>query len=229
MTERFVAVLAPRGSAGAAPPGVDPGKFRLALLEDTYELASDMGRVTAALAIRPDDHPTAEAVTWPGTPLVRLSPDRRAGDTADTGDAGEAGDTRESADEVVAALAGLADLGADEGVVLAGDAPDLPIMLLGKLFQGLEHAEAAACPAEGGGLVGLGARLPVAGWLAEAQVDLDTGDALARLRHAAPSRRALSVTPGWRRLRQPGDIANLDPGLEGWEVTRALLSGRHHS
>jgi hypothetical protein len=48
---------------------------------------------------------------------------------------------------------------------------------------------------------------------------------VARLRGAAP-RRALVVTPAWRRLRTPADLGGLDPGLEGWEATRALLSAR---
>ncbi len=83
----------------------------------------------------------------------------------------------------------------------------------------------AAGPAEGGGLVVLASRLPVPPWLALSGVDLDTPDAVRRLRAAAP-RRDLVVTPRWRRLRTPADIASLDPGLEGWEATRALLSGR---
>lgn len=211
MTERFVAVLGASRSENPAPPGVDPERFRLALLEDTYELASDMGQVTAALAIQEAVHPAAEAVTWPGTPILRLSPRERTSDPS-------------GAATLAETLTGLSGLGADEGVVLAGDAPDLPIMLLGKLFQGLESGEVAACPAEGGGLVGLGARLPAAPWLGAADVGLDTSEALARLRRAAPSRRALSVSPGWRRLRRPGDVTRLDPGLEGWEATRALLS-----
>lgn len=211
MTARFVAVLSVPCSADPAPPGVDPERFRLALLEDTYELASDMGQVTAALAIREGAQPAAETVTWPGTPILHLAP---RGEAADSSGAATLTET----------LAGLYELGADEGVVLAGDAPDLPIMLLGKLFQGLETGEIAVCPAERGGLVGLGARLPVPSWLAAADVGLDTSDALTRLRAAAPSRRSLSVSPGWRRLRQPGDVGRLDPGLEGWEATRALLS-----
>jgi hypothetical protein len=32
-------------------------------------------------------------------------------------------------------------------------------------------------------------------------------------------------TPEWRRLRGPADLATLDPALEGWDATRALLGG----
>jgi len=93
------------------------------------------------------------------------------------------------------------------------------------LFRGLGVADVAACPAQSGGLVALAARLPPARWVVEAAVGLDTPDALDRLARAAPSRRSLSVGPGWHRLRAPGDLSVLDPGLEGWEATRALLSG----
>lgn len=216
MTERYAAVLALSFATSVAPPGVDAEEFRLALLEDAYEVIASTGRIAAVLALCPPDQPEAEGVTWPGTPVLRVpsppvvDPSMAYGATMDV---------------VVAVLDGLAGLGADEGGIVAGDAPDLPPMLVGKLFQGLEHADVAACPAEDGGLVALAARLPRAAWLTGAGTGLDTPDALDRLRAAAPSRRALSVSPGWRRLRRPGDVARLDPGLEGWEATRALLSG----
>jgi hypothetical protein len=111
------------------------------------------------------------------------------------------------------------------GVVVCGDAPDLPPLLVAKLFAALDTADAAACPCEGGGLVAFGTRLPVPAWVLAAGAGLDTPAATARLRAAAP-RRAFAVGPGWRRLRRPADVTRLDPGLEGWDVTRALLSGR---
>ena len=215
MTERFAAVLSLPGLMSAAPPGADRDAFRLALLEDTYEVAADMGEVTAALALGPGEQSDVQACVWPGTPVLDLSASKAT--------------AAATPDIVLGVLGGLAELGADEGVVLAPDAPDLPIMLLGKLFQALEDgdvADVAACPAEGGGLVALASRLPAPEWLTAAGVGLDTDDALARLRAAAPSRRALGVSPGWRRLRRREDISRLDPGLEGWEATRALLSGR---
>jgi hypothetical protein len=33
------------------------------------------------------------------------------------------------------------------------------------------------------------------------------------------------VAPAWRRLRGPDDLATLDPAVEGWDTTRALLGG----
>jgi hypothetical protein len=110
------------------------------------------------------------------------------------------------------------------GVVVCGDAPDLPPLLVAKLFAALDTAEAAICPCEGGGLVAIGTRLPVPAWVASSGAGLDTPAATARLRAVAP-RRALVVGPGWRRLRRPADVARLDAGLEGWDMTRALLSG----
>ncbi|NVI88416.1 hypothetical protein HUX53_14355, partial [Actinomadura sp. BRA 177] len=66
---RFAAVLAsPRH--GNVPPGVDPDEFRLALLEDTYEVVAGLELVTPALVLDPPDQPDAEAVTWPGTPIA---------------------------------------------------------------------------------------------------------------------------------------------------------------
>jgi hypothetical protein len=55
-------------------------------------------------------------------------------------------------------------------------------------------------------------------------LDLDTAEPLA-VRAAAPRSGAVAVTPGWHRLRGPADLARLDPALEGWDATRALLGG----
>jgi hypothetical protein len=196
----------------AAVLGTGPDdELSLALLEDTYEVVAGLARVGAVLAVCPAERPAVEAVTWPGTPVIRLLEETAAAGPAAL---------------LLGVLAGLGDLGADEGAVVAGDAPDLPPLLLGKLYRALGSAEVAACPAEGGGLVALAARLPVAPWLADAGVGLDTPDAWERLAAAAPRRRALASGPGWHRIRKPEDLARLDPGLEGWDATRALLARR---
>lgn len=208
---RHVAVLAEQpgtdSGSSAAPPGVDAREFRLALLEDTYDVIADMERVTAALALCPPDQPEVEALTWPDTPVLGISQDS-------------------SPAVVVAALRALYERGVEQVGIVAGDAPDLPQLLLGKLFRGLGHGDVAVCPAEGGGLVALAARLPIADWFVAANVGLDSVDAVVALRATAPSKAALSVGPGWHRIRRPADIGRLDPGLEGWESTRAVLSGR---
>ena len=199
---RFAAVLSLPARPRDVPPGIDPGEFRLALLEDTYEVVAGLDLVTPALVLDPPDQPDAEAVTWPGTPIVREA-------------------------TLAGAFAALHALGAGSAALVAQDAPDLPPLLLGKLFRAVGSAPSAACRAEDGTLVALAARLPLPGWLVAAlhDVDLDTPDALARLRAAAPRPGLVPQGPGWHRLRTLADLRRLDPGLEGWENTRALLQG----
>ncbi|WP_242885231.1 hypothetical protein [Actinomadura litoris] len=200
---RHAAVLSLPASAPHGPPGTDPGEFRLALLEDTYEVVAGLQLVTPALVLDPPAQPDAEAVTWPGTEIIREA-------------------------TLPGAFAALHRLGSAEAALVAADAPDLPPLLIGKLFRALGDAPAAACQAAGGnGLVALAARLPLPGWLAAAlaETGLDAPDALARLRAAAPRPGLVPQGPGWHRLRTPADLRHLDPGLEGWENTRALLEG----
>jgi hypothetical protein len=185
---------------------VDQDEFRLALLEDTYDVVAGLELVTPALILSGEEWPAAEAITWPGTPIVR-------------------------ADGLRAALERLGELGAEQAALIAGDAPDLPPLLIGKLFRALGHAQAAVCPAEGGGVVALAVPLPAPSWLfhgaARSGFDLfDLPDAFVRLRAAAPRPGLVQAGPGWHRLRAAADLDFLDPGLEGWESTRALLSGR---
>jgi hypothetical protein len=122
-----------------------------------------------------------------------------------------------------AALDALADTGATIGAVVSGDAPDLPGLLVGKLFGACEDRLAGVLPAPDGTLVGLATRLPRPDWLAGA--DLDRAGALDWLHAVAPVK-AVVVGPGWHRLREPADISRLDPRLDGWYATRALLSGQ---
>jgi uncharacterized protein DUF2064 len=199
VTTRYVAVLS-AGPPGQAPPGVDHEEFRLALLEDTYEVAAGMEHIVPALVLRPPVPSGAESIVWPGTEIVRE-------------------------ETLGAAFAALHRLGAEQAALIAGDAPDLPSLLIGKLFRALEHAPAAVCPAAGGGLVALAAHLPAPPWLVASGVHLDTPDALAHLRTAAPRPGLVQRGPDWHRLRAPADLSLLDPGLEGWENTRALLEG----
>jgi hypothetical protein len=220
----MAAVLVTPGVRAAAPPGVDPVDFGLALVEDSCDLAAELELVTPAIAVSHDAEQelggrSIEEFAWPGTAVLRLGPADRAGP-------GLAGQT----------LRELAALGAQQGVVLAADAPDLPGLLIGKLLRALggatRRADVAICPAEGGGLVALAAWLPPADWVlgtgsaghpGDCQVELDHTDATERLRRRAPRRGALAVVPGWHRLRSPVDVSRLDPGLEGWPATRGVL------
>jgi hypothetical protein len=72
-------------------------------------------------------------------------------------------------------------------------------------------------------LLGLAATIPAAGWLPRAGLDDLTPQSLRRL---APAVTDVAPAPGWHRLRSAADLARLDPRLEGWDATRALLSTR---
>jgi hypothetical protein len=172
----------------------------LAMLEDVVDLVEAMREVDAALAVPAGAGADVRAVTWPGMPVLELT----------------------TAPDVCGVLDAVAALGAEEAAVVCPDAPDLPALLLGKLHSALTSAQVAVCPADDGRLVALAAALPPPSWLREAHVDLDTPHAVRRLRAAAPPR-ALHVGPGWHRIGGYDDAARLDPGLEGWEATRALL------
>jgi hypothetical protein len=176
-----------------APASAAP--LDLAMFEDVVDLVADMTQVRACLVVPEGSAVAADEVAWPGMPVVAV-PDRTVG----------------------SAVAALAAIGADEAGVVAPDAPDLPALLLGKLHSALTTAEVAVCPAEDGRLVALAARLPLATWVPPVTLD----DPLDALRRAAP-RRGLHVGAGWHRVRDEADARRLDPGLEGWDNTRALL------
>ncbi|GAA1070342.1 hypothetical protein [Nocardiopsis composta] len=204
--QRTAAVLMTGETGAAPPPGVAPDAYADALTEDAYEVAAGLERCGAAVAVwspDPDRAALLEAraagVTWPGTPVLRLGGPSPLGSV----------------------LAELHRRGAELAAVLAADAPDFPPLLMAKLFRALGRAEAAASPADGGGLAAFAARLPAPAWTSG--VELDTPDAVDALTAARPARPALALVPGWHRLRTPADTARLDPGLEGWECTRALL------
>jgi len=172
----------------------------LAMLEDVVDLVEAMREVDAALAVPAGAADTVRAVTWPGMAVVDVPAAPTACDVLDA----------------------LAADGADEAGVVCPDAPDLPALLLGKLHSALTSAEVAVCPAGDGRLVALVARLPAPDWLRASGATLDDTDVVRRLRAQAP-RRALHVGPGWHRMRGAEDASMLDPGLEGWDATRAVL------
>lgn len=191
-------LLADAPATGACPPGVDPGRFALALAEDVIDLLEQLAEVEVAIAYAPGRRAEAEQVRWPGMSLFELP----------------------AGGQVGAALGLLAAAGYEVGAIVAPDVPDLPGLVLAKPLSALSSSPVAVTPAAGGGIAVLASRLPSPGWLP----DVDFGADPEQLQLAAPRRRDLRISPSWHRLRTPADIARLDPQLEGWEATRALLS-----
>ena len=201
MTRRAAALLlSGPPAARACPPGIAPAEFARAMAEDVADLLADLPGLEPVVAAAPDRVADAEDVVWPGTPVLEV-----AGGPVDV-------------------LTALAEQGYDEAAVFAADVPDLPGLLVAKPFSALSTVPVAAAPADGGGLVALACRLPVPAWL-PVDIDLDEPYAVERLKAAAPSPGDVVLTPAWRRLRRREDLAALDPDLEGWEATRALLAG----
>ncbi|MFI9594031.1 hypothetical protein [Nonomuraea sp. NPDC052265] len=192
---RIVAVLVRGHMAEAAPPGVDPRQFLEAVAEDTYEMVAGLELVTPVLITAV---PGLDDIVWPGTEIITIAED-------------------EPLRSVLGRLSG------DQVAVINADAPDLPPLLVGKLFRELGRAEITVCPAAGGGAVALACPLPLPGW---ADPDLDDPDVVATLRAQAPGPRRVATTSGWHRLRTLDDVERLDPGLEGWDNTRALITSR---
>jgi hypothetical protein len=182
----------------ACPPGIDPVLFGRALIEDVVDVLASLSGVDTAIVADESTVDDAKAVSWAGAPVV----------TAAT---------------PVAAFVALRRGGYEQATLFVPDVPDLPALLAAKPFSGLSTSDTAVVPALGGGLIALGSRLPVPAWLPST---VDFGTSLEELRAAAPAPAELAVAPTWRRLRAPTDVATLDPALEGWEATRALLSGR---
>ncbi|HEY3505561.1 MAG TPA: hypothetical protein VGN37_22595 [Actinocatenispora sp.] len=204
-TRCLVVLLRP---AGWAPPGVPVEDWRRALAEDVVDLASGLAQVDVAIGAAAADLPLADAIRWPTMPVYELPRARP-----------------------VDALTAAERAGYEQAAVLAPDVPDLPGLLVGKLFRPLTSRRVAAAPAlpERAGLVGLAVGLPVPEWLARADPDLDGTDqgglrAAGRTASGAEPHGDVAACPGWHRLRTAADLARLDEGLEGWENTRALLS-----
>jgi hypothetical protein len=193
---RVAVVLARYDASSAAPDGVDPAAFAAACLLDSYEVVADLIGVRSGIA---GPQSVAEML-WPGA--LHLPTDIS-----------------------VPAMARQLSEEADELVVLPADLPDLPGLVLAKLFKVLHRTEIAIAPERSGtGCAAIGLSLPLADWIPEDAFDLDKNP-FTRLSAIAPRRSRCALSPAWHRLRTPTDVRRLDPGLEGWEETRALLAG----
>jgi hypothetical protein len=183
-----------------SPPGADLERWRRALAEDVVDLLATLAEVEPALAVVEPDRPFAASVAWPSMRVYAL-PDLS---------------TR-------TLLAAAASDGFEQAAIITADSPDLPGMLIAKLLRPLTTRPVAAAPAAGEdrGLIGLASRLPAPDWLP--QIDLGTAT-VAEIRASAPAVTDVIGTPGWHRLRHPAALTLLDPALEGWDATRAMLS-----
>jgi hypothetical protein len=183
-----------------SPPGVDRLAWRAALAEDVVDLLARLSAAEAAIAATPEDRKLAEEIAWPGMRIYEVA-----------------------TPTYLPVLRAAADDGFEQAAVIASDVPDMPGMTLGKLLQPLDTKAVAVAPGgPGNGLMGLATSLPAPAWLAD--YDLDAASAQL-IRKAAPRPGDVTSTPEWRRLRGPAELSSLDPALEGWENTRALLGG----
>lgn len=197
VTGRVVAVL-------ARPSSVLPAPLVAAMISDVVDLVADTEQVDSAVAVAAGYDGTTRDLTWPGTDVVAVSADPT----------------------VAEVLQAVQTTAAHAVAVVACDVPDLPSLMLGKLFStmaGPRGASVAVCPGETGELVAVAAMVPVSGWLRQLAVRFDDPDAMAQLRAGAPLTE-LSTGPGWHRIRELADLARLDPGLDGWDATRAYLN-----
>jgi hypothetical protein len=193
---RLALVHAGHSASAAAPDGLDKDAFAWACLADCYEVAADLVGVASGIA----GPPQVADLLWPGAWHL-------------PGDLGVL--------ELARRVAG----GVDEFVVLTADAPDLPGLVLAKMFRVLHRVDLVVAPQRnGGGCVALGVALPLRDWLTEDLLDLDRSP-VPQLPSGRPGRSRWALAPPWHRLQTPDHLARLDPGLEGWEQTRALLAG----
>ncbi len=193
---RAAVVLARYDASSAVPEGIAPDAFAAACLLDSYEVLADLIGVRSGIAGPPE---VAELL-WPGA--LQLP-----------------------ADITVRTIAGQLSGQIDELVVIPADVPDLPGLVLAKLFKVLHRTDIAIAPERSGaGCVAIGVSLPLAEWIPDDAFDLDHNP-FGRLSAIAPRKSRCALAPTWHRLRTRADVTRLDPGLEGWEETRALLAG----
>ena len=177
------------------PPGIPAEEFANACRADTYEVLAGLEEIVAGIA----GAPAYEELLWPDSVLIPASTVRGVVDWA---------------------YGRFTTV-----VVVPADVPDLPQLVIAKVFKSLIRARVSVAPERGGlGSVAIGVRLPWPEWLPE---DLTFAqDIYAELSGRVPERRWLTRGPDWHRLSTPGATDRLDPGLEGWDETRALLAGR---
>ncbi|HEY9293638.1 MAG TPA: hypothetical protein VIP98_20360 [Microlunatus sp.] len=201
-TSRWVVVQS--AYRAVAPPGIEAGQYGDACLTDSYEAIAAMSGIHAGLA---GDSAVLEEIRWPEDPVIKT-------------------DGRSARAVVERLTSDDHDHAPTELIMVPADLPDLPEMIIAKIAKALLRADVALAPQNGGdGLAAAGVRLPWPAWL-DRDLDLDH-DPYAELSDIAPRRNLVVRTPGWHRMRSPESVHRLDPGLEGWDNVRMLLSTGH--
>ncbi|MEP6697544.1 MAG: DUF2064 domain-containing protein [Pseudonocardiales bacterium] len=184
----------------AAPPGIDGAAYAAAMFDDVAEVLHGLEGVQSLVVCSANRSESVRPLLWPDVPIVESA-----------------------APSVLSAVRWAQERGFGEVVVVAADAPDLPQLVLAKVFQALARSPVAVAAMDDGAAVAVGVALPAPAWLPD--LDLADRHLLAQLRAVAGGPAQAALTPGWHRMRTPDDARRLDAGLEGWEATRALLSG----
>jgi hypothetical protein len=191
-----IALLSP---PGFTPAGLDPTAWRLALAEDVVDVLATLAEVDAAVAVRSSEAGLSRSVGWPGLHAYAVP-----------------------VLDVPSVFAAAHADGYEQAVLLAADAPDLPGLVIAKLLRPLSTRPVAAAPSlSGSGLLGLASVLPAPSWLPATDLDALSPQSLRRL---SPQVTDVAPASGWHRLRSGADLDRLDPRLEGWDATRALLA-----
>lgn len=178
---------------------MDAALWRMALAEDVLDVLALMSEVDAAIAVAEPDRGLLADLGWPGLRAYVLP-----------------------ALDVRSVFTAAAQDGYEQAVALATDAPDLPGMVIAKLLRPLTTRPTAAAAATGAeALIGISANLPAPDWIPAATLDAMTPQSLRKL---APAITDVAPATSWHRLRTPQDLSRLDPRLEGWDNTRALLT-----
>ncbi|PZS35883.1 MAG: hypothetical protein DLM59_02115, partial [Pseudonocardiales bacterium] len=161
MTRRCALLLwAGSGPSTAAPPGIDGAAYAAALFEDVAEVLQGLAGVDTLVGCAPGESGNVRSLLWPGVGIVEM------------------------VGPSVRAVVGIAqERGYDHAAAVAADAPDLPTLVLAKVFQALTRSPVVVAPADPEGAVAMGVTLPAPSWLPP--VDLDDPQVADRLRAAA--------------------------------------------
>jgi glycosyltransferase A (GT-A) superfamily protein (DUF2064 family) len=197
--ERLVVILAVPTPEPSPVPHVSASGLEAALLADAVDAAESLAAAGIAVLCAPWH---ADGVTAAAAIDTTVWTSRRP--------------------TVLAAAERARLAGARQVAVLASDAPQLPGLLVGKLFRALARSDVAICPDPRGLASAIGLRLPTPEWLDD--IDLDWANVADRVTAKAPRRSLVRLTPGWPRLRSAADFEGLDAAVEGADLTRALVS-----